>query len=160
MMHRKLFSGAYNSTLALGLAIVLTGAPAGLAQDGGNWRASSSTAKSVTGDVAFFNQKIALAFSTFTVAQIRTLTLPEATSVFNGAEPGGAGNLYRTSIPSDKRLLHKNTLCGSEETQWIVSYVSGHTLQLAFFSDAKMPVLTPEAMANTSSLCGTYTYVR
>ncbi len=143
------------------LTLGLLGPVTGLAQDGGNWRAASTNAKGVTGDIAFFNQKISLAFSAFTVAQIRTLKPDEVTAAFNGAaDPGGIGNLYRTSIPADKRLLHKNTLCGSEETQWVVSYAAGHNLQLAFFSSATMPVLTPEAMANTTDLCGIYSYVR
>ncbi len=141
----------------LGLACSL----GSLAQDGGNWRAASTTAKGITGDIAFFGQKISLGFTAYTIAAIRPLKPEEVTAIFNGAgDPGGAGNLYRTSIPAEKRFLHKNTLCGSEETQWIVTYVAGHNLQLAFFSGAAMPVLTPEAMANTTDLCGTFSYVR
>lgn len=153
MEHRKL--------LFIVATIGLSGSLSTPAQDGGNWRASSSTAKAITGDIALFNQKISLNFSAFTIAQIRTLKPEEVTAVFNGAgDATGVGNLYRTSIPAEKRFQHKNTLCGSEETQWVVSYVAGHTLQLALFSDAKMPVLTPEAMADTTSLCGTFSYVR
>ncbi len=132
-----------------------------LAQERGSWRASSSTARSITGDLAITDTKIVLNFSAFTLAQIRDLTPAEAAAPFNvDGTPTGTGNLYRTSIPAEKRFAHKNTLCGSEETQWVVSYVTGKTLQLAFFSGAQMPVLKPEALANTSSLCGTFTYVR
>ena len=134
---------------------------AGTAQEKGNWRAASTTANGVTGDVAFSGQKIVINFSGFTVAQIRTLEPAEASAAFNGAVgAGGSGNLYRTSIPAEKRFLHHNTLCGSEETQWVVSYVAGKNLQLAFFSGPSMPLLTPEAMADASNLCGTYSYVR
>ncbi len=131
------------------------------AQEKGQWRAASTTARGVTGDIAFTETRIAINFSGFTVAQIRTLEPPEISALFNAApDADGGGNLYRTDIPGDKHFLHKNTLCGSEETQWVVTYVSGKSLQLAFFSGASMPKLTAEAVANTTSLCGTYAYVR
>ncbi len=135
---------------------------AATAQDGGNWRAASTTARATTGDIALFNQKIALGFSAaYTLAEIRTLKPEEITALFSGVDgASGNGHLYRTSIPGDKRFLHKNTLCGSEETQWVVTFAQGKNLQVAFFSTADMPVLTPEAMANNTNLCGTFSYVR
>ena len=135
---------------------------AATAQDGGNWRAASTTARGITGDIALFNQKIALGFSAaYTLAEIRTLKPEEVAALFSGADAAdGTGHLYRTSIPGDKRFLHKNTLCGSEETQWVVTFAQGKNLQVAFFSTADMPVLTPEAMANNTNLCGTFSYVR
>ena len=42
----------------------------------------------------------------------------------------------------------------------MVTYVEGRTLQLAFFSAADMPTLTAEAVSNSTTLCGTYTYTR
>jgi len=140
---------------------VLLLSPNGIAQDRGMWRAARNTAKSITGDIAFFGEKLSVNFSTFTVAEIRALTPAELSIAFNPDDPKvGEGHLYRTSIPGDKKFLHKNTLCGSEDTQWIVTYVSGKTLELAFFSTATMPVFTPEAFNNSSALCGTFTYVR
>jgi hypothetical protein len=132
------------------------------AQEKGIWRAASSTAQSITGDVALSEDKLSINFSGFTIAQIRALEPGELSAVF-AAEGGGAagsGNLYRLRIPGDKRFLHKNTLCGSEDTQWMATYVAGHALHLAFFSGQKMPVFTPEAIANTTDLCGTFYYVR
>ena len=135
--------------------------PALQAQEKGTWRAASTNARGVTGDIAFAGTKIAINFSGFTVAQIRELTPAETSAAFNlEGQNSAGGNLYRTSIPAEKTFLHKNTLCGSEETQWIATYVSGKTLQLAFFSGPQMPVLTADAMVNTTNLCGTYTYVR
>jgi hypothetical protein len=132
-----------------------------VAQDKGNWRAASQTARSVTGDIAFTGQKIAINFSGYWIAQIRTLTPAEASATFNvDLDAGGSGNLYRLSIPGDKRFLHKNTLCGSEDVQWAVTYVAGHTLQLALFSGSKMPVMTPDGMASDANLCGVFGYVR
>jgi hypothetical protein len=132
-----------------------------LAQDTGYWRAASNTAKSITGDVALTSEKISINFSTYWIAQIRSLTPAELSAAF-GVEPNspGTGNLYRLSIPFDKKLLHKNTLCGGEDTQWLATYSTGRTLHLAFFSTSKMPVLTPEAMNNSSDLCGVFEYQR
>ena len=132
-----------------------------LAQEKGQWRAAGSTSKAVTGDVAFTDTKFILNFNSFTAAQIRSLTPDEITAIFHtDATANGTGNLFRTDIPGDKRFLHKNTLCGSEDTQWVATYVSGHNLQLALFSGNDMPKLTPENLANTTSLCGTFSYVR
>ncbi len=148
-------------TALLAIALGSTIAQATAAQDKGNWRAASKTAKGITGDITFAGQKIAINFSAFTVAQIHDLQPAEITAAFpvEGAI-AGTGNLYRTSIPAAKTFLHHNTLCGSEETQWIATYVSGHTMQLAFFSGPQMPVFTPDVLANTTNLCGTFTYVR
>jgi hypothetical protein len=44
-----------------------------LAQERGNWRASSNTARSITGDISLSDQKITLSFSPFTIARIRAL---------------------------------------------------------------------------------------
>lgn len=131
------------------------------AQEKGAWRAASKTARGVTGDVAFGGEKISINFSSFTVAPIRELQPAEIAAVFPSDGTGsGSGNLYRTSVPASKRFLGKNTLCGSEETQWIVTYVTGKELQLAFFSGAKMPVFTADAIGSSTDLCGTYSYVR
>ena len=131
------------------------------AQEHGAWRALSKTARGVTGDVAFGGEKISINFSSFPVAQIRELQPTEIAAAFGvEAQAGGSGNLFRTSIPANKRFLNKNTLCGSEETQWVASYVAGKELQLAFFSGATMPVFTAESMGSSANLCGTYAYVR
>lgn len=135
---------------------------ASTAQETGYWRAASHTAKTITGDVALTGEKISINFSTYWIAQIRALTPAELGAAF-GADtnaPNGAGSLYRLSIPGDKRLLHKNTLCGGEDVQWLATYTTGRTLQLAFFSTSHMPVLTPDALAGSSSLCGVFEYER
>ena len=73
---------------------------------------------------------------------------------------GKGGSLYRLSISAAQRFVHKNSLCGSEVTEWMVTNVSGKSLQVAFLSGTSMPVFTPEAMNNTTDLCGTFSYVR
>ena len=132
-----------------------------IAQENGNWRAASTTAQSITGDVALSADKIAINFSSFTIAQIRALQPAEANAAFEADTATGAGgSLYRLSIPGAKKFLHRNTLCGNEDIQWMATYVAARTLHLAFFSGSKMPVLTPDALANSTDLCGTFTYVR
>jgi hypothetical protein len=42
----------------------------------------------------------------------------------------------------------------------MATYVAGRSLQLAFFSGDKVPVLTLEALSDSSDLCGTFAYVR
>jgi hypothetical protein len=132
-----------------------------VAQEKGMWRAASSTARSITGDVALSDEKISINFSTFPMAQIRSLDKAETSAAFNAVSTAdGTGSLYRLSIPGAKKFLHKNTLCGTEDAQWMATYVSGKTLQLAFFSGEKSPVFTLDAMANSTDLCGTFSYAK
>lgn len=130
------------------------------AQESGPWRASSSSARTITGDIAFEPTKITIDFTTYPIAQIRSLEKQEAIALFNPDNPVGGGNLFRVDIPADKRFLHKNTLCGSDDTQWIVTYAQGRDLQVAFFSGGTPPVLTFDAINNASNLCGVFSYVR
>ncbi len=131
------------------------------AQDKGYWRAVSSNAGEITGDLAISNDKITINFDSFPLAQIRPLKPAESSAVFD-ADPGagGIGYLYRLNVPAQRRFLHKNTLCGSDDTQWIATYVQGRALHVAFFSGSDMPVLTPEALANSTDVCGIFSYSR
>ncbi len=132
-----------------------------VAQEKGAWRAASKTAQSITGDVALSDEKLAINFSSFVIAQIRRLEPAEMGAAFNAdASAGGSGNLYRLNVPATKKFLHKNTLCGNEDTQWMATYVAGKSLEIAFFSGPKMPVFTLDAMENSTDLCGTFSYVR
>ena len=135
-----------------------------VAQERGYWKPASKTAQSITGDVVLSGDKITINFFTTTVAEIRPLKPEEITAAFADASadgvPGAAGHLYRLSIPGDKRFLHKNTLCGSDETQWMATYVAGKQLEIAFFSNAAPPVFTIEALRDSPNLCGTFSYSR
>jgi hypothetical protein len=131
------------------------------AQDQGYWRAASSTAKSITGDVALSEEKISINLVSFTIARIRGLEKAEASALFDpDGTAAGSGSLYRLIVPGEKKFLHKNSLCGSDDTQWMVTYVSGRSLQLAIFSGAKPPVFTSDALANSTDMCGKFGYVR
>ena len=143
------------------LALTLLCSAAAIAQEKGLWRATSNTAKSVTGDIGFSDSKIGINFSTFIIANIRSLTPAELSAAFDAdANTTAAGNLYRTDIPATKKFLHGRTLCGDEDTQWIVTYVNGRDLQVLFFSSSHMPVFTLDAISSSSDLCGLYTYTR
>jgi hypothetical protein len=97
--------------------------------DKGTWHANSNTASSITGDIIIADAKLTLDLTVLPLASIRTIKSAEVSAVFdanvNAAAPG---TLYRLKVPAAMRFLHKNTLCGSEITQWMVTYLSGKTL--------------------------------
>jgi hypothetical protein len=143
------------------LAVLLVGSFSAAAQDKGPWRAASSDAKAITGDLYIADARLTINFSNFTIAEIRSLTATEAAAAFSAdsSVPGG-GHLYRLDIPATKRFQHHNTLCGSDDTQWMATWGSGSEVHIAFFSGLTMPVLTIDALANSTSLCGSFSYVR
>jgi hypothetical protein len=147
--------------LCLIAASVLTCCMSVAAQEKGNWRAASSTAQSITGDVALSDEKISINYTGFVIARIRGLEPSEMSAAFDAdSGAGGSGSLYRLSIPASKKFMRRNTLCGSEDTQWMATYVTGRSLHLAFFSGQQAPVFTLDAISNSTDLCGTFSYVR
>ena len=131
------------------------------AQEKGNWRAASNTARSITGDIALSDEKISINFSTFTMVRVRALDKAEISAAFDAdSNAAGTGSLYRLSIPAAKKFLHRNSLCGDEDAQWMATYVSGRSLQLAFFSGEQTPLFTLDAIANSTTLCGTFMYAK
>lgn len=148
------------SLLGAALLLLTCSLPA-IAQDAGYWRAESSAAKSITGDIVISGPRLTIDFSNFTIAEIRALTATEASAAFDADRSApGYGNLYRLEIPAAKKFEHRNTICGSDDTQWMATWNSGNDLHVAFFSGDKMPTLTMDALANASNLCGNFTYQR
>ena len=134
---------------------------AGAQQDGGMWRAESKSARTITGDIALSSSKISINFLQFTIVPMRALEKSEISAIFNpDTEPTGSGNLYRTDIDGMRKFLHKNTLCGNENVEWMATYVSGKTLEVALFSGQKQPVMTAEALMNSTDMCGIFSYER
>ena len=145
--------------LVLSLAVAWPGT--GRAQDKGYWRASSTQANKITGDIVISDGRLTINFTGYTLALIHKLSPAEMGAAFDGdTNAPGAGNLYRLNIPADKRFSHKNTLCGSEQTEWMATYATGRTLDVVFFSGGDMPVLSGEALSNSSNVCGRFTYER
>jgi len=142
-------------------AICLVCSASAFSQDKGYWRAASNNASQITGDVQISETRLTIDFIGFSLASIRKLTQAEAGAAFDvDVNVAGAGNLFRLSIPGDKRFLHRNSLCGSEETQWMATFVQDRALHIAFFSGPKMPVLTGEALSASNDVCGVFSYVR
>jgi len=131
------------------------------AQVNGYWRASSSTARTITGDVGLADEKLTINFYSTTMSRIRALEATEVSAVFDtDSSTGTSGSLYRLNIPAAKKFQHKNSLCGSENVHWMVAYAQGNSLQLAFFSGEKPPIFTFDAIADSTDKCGTFSYVR
>lgn len=149
------------SQLFLAVALLALCTLTAAAQDRGYWRAASSNAASITGDVAISPSKLIINFIGFPIVQARRLKPAEASSVFDAdVNAGIEGTLYRLSVPANKRFLHRNTLCGDEDTHWMATYVSGKSMQVAFFSGESEPAFKFGAIQNSPALCGVYTYVR
>lgn len=158
---RSLRQAATRTAVGVCLAALLAVPASAQQQEAGPWRASSQTARTITGDIAFAPNKLIINFLSFPISRIRALGNEELNAAFN-PDPGAQGNgsLFRLEIPSSQRFLHKNTLCGSDDATWLATFISGRTLALKFFSGQKPPDLTPEALADSSDLCGTYIYTR
>jgi hypothetical protein len=151
----------FRSTHLLLVASLFFGGILASAQEQGYWRAASSSARDITGDVALAPEKLVINFYSTTMSRIRALEPAEISSVLDvDSNATGTANLYRLNIPAEKKFQHHNTLCGTESVTWMVAYTSGKTLQLAFFSGQKPPVFSFEEMANSTDKCGTFTYVR
>ena len=155
MAKRGLFGAAAIAVLACALH--------GAAQqpDRGFWRAASNTASSITGDIGISNTKLTIGFKGFVLMPVRSLKPVEVASVFDSdVNSAGTGALYRVNISEEQRFLRKNTLCGTESTQWMATYVIGKTLNVAFFSGETEPVFTFDAISHSPNLCGTFVYAR
>jgi hypothetical protein len=141
--------------------LVLISSISAAAQDKGMWRADSSNASAITGDIIIAPNKLTLNFLVFPLAQIRALSPTEISAVFDAdSNVAQAGNLYRLNIAAGQRFLHHNTLCGTEDTQWMATYIEGRKLHVAFFSGPNMPVFKFEVISNSPDLCGIFTYTR
>lgn len=148
--------------LGVGLACTLPGAAqdsSGIAR--GLWFAASSNAKEITGDLTISEAKLTLNFYSYPLASIRDLKPAETAALFDAdANTAAGGHLYRLNIPAKQRFLHHNTLCGSEDTQWMATYVTARELHVAFFSGTDLPVFTFDAISNSQDVCGRFTYSR
>ena len=146
---------------SLALSVALACTVVAVPQDQGPWRATSKTASAITGDIAIGSERLAINLNVFPIAQIRALTPAEIAALFGeSGVTSGAGFLYKVNIPASQKFLHKNTLCGAEDTQWIATAVQDRSLHVALFSGAKMPQLTVESIINSTDVCGTFLYSR
>jgi hypothetical protein len=150
---KRWFAIAAGWTLACSLACV--------AQEKGYWRAASSNADSITGDIAISDAKVTINLTTFPLAHIRKLEPGEIGAAFDAdINSGISGSLYRLNISGAQKFLHHNSLCGSDDVQWMATYVLNKSLQVAFFSGTEMPVFKFEELQNSTNRCGTFSYAR
>ena len=150
-----------NRTTIIAVLLLLAGAVYCAAQDRGYWRAASNNAATITGDVNVGETKLSLNLVNFPLAPIRALKPVEVSAVFDADVNAGInGQLYRIHIPGGTRFMHRNTLCGGEDVEWMATYVVGHNLYVAFFSNPSAPVFTVDAMTNSADRCGNFTYAR
>jgi hypothetical protein len=141
--------------------ILLSSLATAQAQDKGYWRAASNTARSITGDLSLGDEKIIINFVGFPMVKSRTLEKDEVSALFDvDSNTPGIGTLYHLTVPAAKKFLNKNTLCGGEDTQWMVTYAYARSLRVALFSGQKAPVFTFNAISNSTDLCGTFEYAR
>lgn len=133
-----------------------------MAQELGYWRADSKTAHDVTGDVSIGDTKLAInQFYLFNIVKARDLTPVETSAVFDtDSNSNSKAHLYGLLIPATRKFVHKNTLCGTDDTHWMVAYAEGNSLAIAFFSGEQAPTFTVDAISNSSSFCGMYRYSR
>jgi len=145
--------------------VMLLGAVCGAAQtnpqDRGYWRAATNTTEKMTAEIAIAETKVTLNTTTFPVVPVRKLKPAEVTALFDAdVNAGISGNLYGLHVRGGTRIVEHSTLCGDEETRWMVTYVTGRTLQVAFFSGDDPPEFTFDAISNSTTLCARYTYTR
>ena len=143
------------------LALALSLHAAAQQPERGYWQAASNTAKSITSDITLSETKLTIGFRPYIIAPIRSLKPEEVSALFDAdASAAVLATIYRLNIPAEQRFEHKNTLCGSDDTHYMVTYTTGRTLQVAFFSGEAVPVFTFDAISHSTNLCGTFTYAR
>ena len=122
------------SPLGVFAALILCCSLPAAAQDRGYWRAVSTNAMAITGDLSISESRLSINLtSAFSIAQIRPLKPAESSAIFDvDLNETGSGYLYRLNVPAAKRFLHHNTLCGSDDTQWMATFVHDRALQGSF----------------------------
>jgi hypothetical protein len=151
-----LVAGAFILTAAV--AAVQTGRAEAAAA---KWSAMSTTAMSITGDVTLSPTDLTMAGTGYPLTHVATVPAQQRAGIgqFIAVTEPAAVDLYRIKIPGARKLRNGNTLCGGNDVAWLlVVSGSGPTLALAFFSGAAQPPLDPNALSNSTALCGTFTY--
>jgi hypothetical protein len=128
---------------------------------GTKWSATSTTAMSITGDVAISPADLTMADADYPLTHVATVPAQQRAAIgqFIAVPEPSAADLYRIKIPAARKLHNGNTLCGGDEVTWLLAVSgSGPTMALAFFSGTAQPSLNANALSNNTALCGTFTY--
>jgi len=124
---------------------------------------------SITGDIKSTPTTLTIAGHKLELRLVRQLnhddTANAAALLDTKITPNLIGVLYQTHLSAGTKLQGNNTLCGKNDTTWIVILLSQSNaprstadLYLANFSGSGEPDLRPSAIATSTHLCGTYWY--
>ena len=126
------------------------------------WTAASTTAMSITGDIAITPESISFAHKTFRIRFVREIDkahLDDAGRIADAGESPPSARLYGIQIPRNTILLYRNTMCGPHDAKWMLVVYGNRALSLAFFSGETEPNLDYQSVAVGHNLCGTYGYI-
>ena len=116
---------------------------------------------SITGDIALTPGKLLMAHRAFPLKQARAIEpahLADVGKIVNATGDVQSAALYKTMVPRRTALLKANIICGSKDAEWMLAVFEKNELAVAFFAGAKEPDLAPNAVANSTDLCGTFSY--
>lgn len=129
-------------------AAVLTGlsalaaSPAVAGEKGEKWRAMSTTAIAITGDISVFSDHMV-----FGNGQRVSLTAV--------GKSGRNARIFKLDVPANPKLLNGNTLCGPKAVQFVAfSKLDATTLSLSVFDRKEAPTSSDDGP------CGIYNYVK
>jgi hypothetical protein len=122
------------------------------------WRATSTTAMSVTGDVTFAPDKMQ-----FQNGQSLPLAIIGRVPDFKAMGEGVNATLYRVTTPADPRLKNGNHLCGGGSRTQPVTYIAVWNPEVlpgdkASRSMAAFSGKDPPRSAGGPESCGVYNY--
>jgi hypothetical protein len=152
--------------VAVSLLVTCVGSRQTRAQSGEQkWTAMSNTAMSITGSIELSSNELTMAGKSYALVLASNVVPPQlgaAGLLVSMAQPTTA-SLYKLSIPSTTKLLNGNTICGPNAANWLLTVIgtsppvqTDQMLSLAFFSGSAQPDLA--SAANSTSLCGTFSY--
>ena len=157
-MKRRMMVAAAAGMILVG---VVFGAAQATSPDIGHWSAKTDRTRDMTGDLTITPGMLTIYQSKFPLARVRKLTPAETGAVFDADTNARiGGDLYRLHVPPGVYYTGGDLLCGREVIRWMATYVSGRTLQVAFFSGDDAPVFTFDAVSNSTAMCGMYIFSR
>jgi hypothetical protein len=133
-----------------------------------SWFAVSTTAMGITGDIKFSMNALRINRHTYNLKLVHPLDerdLQNASLLmsYNQVPLNQDAYLFKTTIPKNSPMLGSNTPCGTKNIEWVLAIITKGKqdyLDLAFFSGAALPDLSPPAINRSTELCGTYGYLR
>ena len=128
------------------------------------WRADTTTAQGITGDIRLGKDQLAIGARVFPLAFVRDLTRAEAaeTADLIGASGPVAGGLYTIDIPAGTTFRNGNVLCNGATTRIIAverTESARRRLDLVAF-EGDREIYFSGWKTVTGHVCGTFGYSR